>query len=217
MRFEVKDQLTEDDIQSGLRSFMNDALATQMMNTLTTSTFIVAFALILGASNFIIGLVAAIPLLAQLVQIPAIQLVETYRVRRAIYVYAATTSRVFLLGLVLIPFLAPFSSILIVLILILLLRAVFASISTCSWNSWMHDIVPQENLGDFFSKRMTIATILAIPLGLTTGFFIDYLNFMSPDIVLFGFSIIFLLGFFAGLIGVYFISKIAEQKIAIPS
>jgi hypothetical protein len=84
MKFELKDQLTNDDIQSDLRYFMKDALATQMMNTLTASTFIVAFALLLGASHFVIGLLAAIPLLAQLVQIPAIQLIETYRIRRAL-------------------------------------------------------------------------------------------------------------------------------------
>jgi len=217
MRFKVKDQLNDDDIQSGLRTFMKDALATQMMNTLTASTFIVAFALLLGASNFIIGLLASIPLLAQLIQIPAIQLVETYRIRRAIYVYAATTSRVFLLGLVIIPFIIPFSGAIIFLILVLLFRAVFAAVSTCSWNSWMHDIVPQESLGDFFSKRMALATILAIPLGLVSGFYIDYLSLVSPDTVLFGFSIIFLLGFCAGLIGVYFISKISEPKINPPS
>ena len=68
MRFEVKDVLSENDIQSGLRSFMKDALATKTMNSLTAPTLIVAFAILLGASNFAIGLLAAIPLLAQLVQ-----------------------------------------------------------------------------------------------------------------------------------------------------
>jgi MFS family permease len=216
MRFEVKEQLSDKDIESGLQYFMKDALATQMMNTLTAATFIVAFALLLGASNFIIGLLAAIPLLAQLVQIPAIYLVESHRTRRAIYVYAATTSRVFILGLAFIAFLAPFSGVLPLLIVVLLSRAVFAAISTCSWNSWMHDIVPQKNLGDFFSKRMTLATILAIPLGLISGFMIDYWTLLNPETVSIAFSIIFLFGFFAGLIGVYFISRIAEPKIKSP-
>jgi MFS family permease len=215
MRFEVKDQLSEEDKESGLNYFMKDALPTQMMNTLTTSTFIVVFALLLGASNFVIGLVAAIPLLAQLMQIPGIYLIETYRTRRAIYVYTATISRVFILGLVFIGLFAPLDIGLILLILVLLFQAVFASLSTCSWNSWMHDIVPQNILGDFFSKRMTLATMLALPLGLFSGLFIQYWFLLSSDTVLIGFSIIFLFGFFAGLIGVYFISKIAEPEMRI--
>ncbi|MFX1563508.1 MAG: MFS transporter [Promethearchaeota archaeon] len=215
MRFEIKDKLSEHDIESGLQYFMKDALATQTMTTLTTSTFLVAFALLLGASNFIIGLLAAIPFLTQLVQIPGIYLIEKYQTRRAIYVYAATASRVFILGLVFIAFLAPFFGVLILLILAQLFRATFAAISTCSWNSWMHDIVPKDRLGVFFSKRMTLATMLAIPLGLVSGIFIQYWDLVNPDTVLVAFAIIFLLGFFAGLLGVYLISSIAEPKMHI--
>jgi MFS family permease len=217
MRFEVKEKLSEAEVESGLGYFMKDALSTQMMTTLTSSTFIVAFALLVGASNLVIGLIAAIPLLAQVVQIPGIYLVESYRRRRAIYVYAATASRIFIFALAAIAFLAPFSGLLFFFVLALLLRAVFAAISSCSWNSWMHDLVPQDTLGDFFSQRMRLATLLAIPLGLLSGFFIDYWQLVNPDTILLAFSIIFLLGFIAGLIGVFFISRIAEPKMNLPS
>ncbi len=80
MRFTVKDTLTEEEIQSGLGAVIKDGLTTQTMVTLTGGVFLVAFALKLEASNTIIGLLAAIPPLAQLIQIPAIYLVETYRI-----------------------------------------------------------------------------------------------------------------------------------------
>lgn len=67
MRFTVKDTLTEEEIQSGLRAIIKDGLTTQTMLTLTGGVFLVAFALKLGASNTIIGLLAAIPPLAQLI------------------------------------------------------------------------------------------------------------------------------------------------------
>jgi hypothetical protein len=89
MRFAVKDTLTEDEIQVGLRNVIRDGLATRVMVTLTGGVFLVAFALKLGASNSMIGLLAAIPSLAQLIQIPSIYLVEKYRVRRAISVYTS--------------------------------------------------------------------------------------------------------------------------------
>lgn len=72
MRFAVKDTLTEEEIQSGLKNVIKDGLASQTMITLTGGVFLVAFALKLGASNQIIGLLAAIPPLAQLIQIPSI-------------------------------------------------------------------------------------------------------------------------------------------------
>jgi len=92
MRFAVKDTLTEEEIQSGLRNVIKDGLTSQTMGTLTGGVFLVAFALKLGASNTTIGLLAAIPPLAQLIQIPSIYLVEKYRVRRAITMYAAGSS-----------------------------------------------------------------------------------------------------------------------------
>ena len=63
MRFLVKDDLSEEDVQYGLRAVIKDGLASQAMVTLTGGVFLVAFALKLGASNTIIGLLAAIPAL----------------------------------------------------------------------------------------------------------------------------------------------------------
>jgi len=68
--FPVRDTLTEEEFQSGLRSVIKDGLASQTMVTLTGGVFLVAFALKLGASNLVIGLLAAIPPLTQLIQIP---------------------------------------------------------------------------------------------------------------------------------------------------
>ena len=51
MRFAVKDTLTEEEIQSGLRAVIKDGLTTQMMVTLTGGMFLVSFALKLGACN----------------------------------------------------------------------------------------------------------------------------------------------------------------------
>jgi MFS family permease len=144
MRFTVKYTLTEEEIQSGLRAVIKDGLTTQTLVTLTGGVFLVAFALKLGASNLVIGLLAAIPLLAQLIPIPAIYLIEKYRVRRAICTYATALSRVFWLLIALIPFLLSIEAGLTFLIIALLLYAVFGAVGSSSWNSWMRDIVPQD-------------------------------------------------------------------------
>jgi len=214
MRFAVKDTLTEEEIQSGLRGVIKDGLATQTMVTLTGGVFLVAFALKLGASNKVIGLLAAIPPLAQLVQILAIYLVEKLRVRLPIVVYATALSRVFWLVIALIPFLFSIEAGLSFFIVALALISAFASVGGCSWNSWMRDLVPQNRLGTFFSKRASLALRLGIPLSLIAGFYIDFWKKAFPDYELYGYSILFFLGFLAGMLGVYFISTIPEPRMA---
>ena len=104
MNFAVKETLTEQEIESGLRAVIRDGMASNAMATLTGGVFLVAFALQLGASNTLIGLLAAVPPLAQLVQIPSILLVERLRNRRAISVVASSMSRIIWLVIALIPF-----------------------------------------------------------------------------------------------------------------
>lgn len=214
MRSTVKDILTEEETRSGLRAVIKDGLATQTMMTLTGGVFLVAFALKLGASNTIIGLLAAIPPLTQLIQIPSIYLVEKIRKRRAITVYAAALSRIFWLLIALIPFLFSVETGLTFLIIAMMLHTGIGAIGGCSWNSWMRDLVPQDQLGAFFSKRMSLAVALSIPLSLAAGFYIDQWRKIFPDYELYGYSILFFLGFLAGLLGVRFISTIPEPPMA---
>src|SRR6185312_1087148 len=61
--------LTEDvrhESQRVLRLVLFDALASEAMGTLTTGVFLVGFAVALGADNFAIGVLAAVPFFAQL-------------------------------------------------------------------------------------------------------------------------------------------------------
>jgi MFS family permease len=216
MRFAVKDTLTEEEVQSGLRTIIKDGMASTSMATLTGGAFLVAFALKLGASNLVIGLLAAIPPLAQLLQIPSIYLVERIRNRRAISVSASSGSRVLWLFIALIPFLFPRKGGLNFLIGAILINAAFTAVSNCSWNSWMRDLVPQDRLGAFFSRRMSLSIGLGIVLSLAAAFTIDHWKRQFPQVELYGYSILFAAGFIAGMIGIYFLSTIPEPRMASP-
>jgi hypothetical protein len=80
------------------RLALYDALSHEAMGALTTGVFLVGFAVALGASNFAIGVLAAIPFLAQLLQIPAVVLIERWRPRRGVSVWPSAIGRIFLLG-----------------------------------------------------------------------------------------------------------------------
>lgn len=152
LRFEVKEQLTEEEIQSGLKAVIRDGLASQAMVTFTGGAFLVAFALKLDASNKLIGLLAAIPHLLALIQIPSIFLVERIRIRRAIVMFASLLSRNSWLLIAAIPFFFPHEAALFVLVIVILFNSTFGAISNCSWNSWMRDLIPQQQLGAFYSR-----------------------------------------------------------------
>jgi len=214
MAFEVKDSLTQEEVESGLRQVIKDGLTSQAMITLTGGAFLVAFALELGASNFVIGLLAAIPPLAQLIQLPSILLVQKLRNRRGIVVVSAFLSRIFWLLIALVPFLFSLRGGLMFFLVAMFFQAAFGAVSNASWNSWMRDLVPDDRLGSFFSKRMRLATGLAIVVSLIGAVYIDFWKEWVAGYELEGYSILFFIGFGVGMLGVYFISTIPEPRMA---
>jgi MFS family permease len=204
--------LSETEVRRGFRGVINDGVATSVMSTLTSSTFLTAFALSLGASEMVIGLLAMIPALANIIQLPTIYLIEKVRVRRSITILAAALSRSFWLVIAMIPMMVPLEIALPLVLLAMVPNSILGAIGGCSWNSWMHDLLPTKELGRFFSKRMLLSTASSIPLGLFAGFFITWWESIYPNMVLEGYSILFVGGFLAGLIGIICISKIPEPK-----
>jgi MFS family permease len=207
-----QESLNEADVEKGLKAVFNDGLASQAMVTMTGGVFLAAFALQLGAPNVIIGLLAAIPPLLQLVQLPSIFIVEKIQNRRAICVWTSILSRLPWLLVALSAFFLPPKWGLTVLIGSIVLFSGFGAISGCSWNSWMRDLVPQNRMGSFFSKRMQFSIGLGLILSLLAGFHLDWWKKLFPDYPVYGYSILFFIGFLAGIIGVFFISRIPEPK-----
>jgi MFS family permease len=210
--FEPKAGLTDAEVNAGLRSVVKDGIASQSMLTLTAGVFLIAFALKLGASNFMIGVLMAIPPLTQLVQIPAIYLIEKYRLRKTIAVYFAGLSRTFLLIIALIPFLFVSQTALILVIVALFVHTTLNAVLVCSWNSWMRDLIPIPLLGTFFSKRMSYSVVPAMILSLGAGLLLDFWEHHFQSNITHCYSLLFALGFAAGMIGSYFISTIPEPK-----
>jgi len=215
MNFVPKDALTEEEVDQGLRWVTKDGLASQAMVTLTGGVFLVGFALKLGAPNYVIGLLAALPPLADLLQLPAILLVERVRNRKLISVFSAALARSFWLLIALIPFLFSAKLGLVALLIAVFVRYAIVSFVSVGWNSWMRDLVPQGKLGTFFSRRMTLTTALALPLSLGAAFYLDKWKLAFPERELEGYSLLFALGFLAGIIGVYFIYRTPEQRMEI--
>ncbi len=210
--FATKESLTDEEVARGLKLVIGDGLATQAMVTLTGGIFLVAFALQLGASNTIIGLLAAIPPLAELLQIPAVYVVDRVQKRRLVVVVASLAARLLWIPIILIPFFLSPEQGLVVLITSIALYASFSAFSHCGWNSWMRDLIPQDRLGAFFSRRLTLSTALALVISLVAGFFIDLWEITFPDLAAYGYSVLFFLGFLAGLVGIVLLARTPEPR-----
>jgi len=212
MWFKAEDTLSEDQVQHALKYVIRDGVASQAMGILTGGAFLVAFAVKLGASNFVIGLLAAIGPLAQLLQLPSILIVEKIRNRRLITVVAAALSRFCWLIIALSPFIFPAKIAIAVLLILLAAVSAFGAVSGCSWNSWMRDLIPEKVMGSFFSRRMRISTGVGIALSILAAMYLDFWKKQFAEQELAGYSILFFLGFTAGVLGLFFLAKTPEIR-----
>ncbi|MDD1675149.1 MAG: MFS transporter [Methanomicrobiales archaeon] len=212
-----KASLSPEEVRQGLNRVIGDGVTTHALLTLTGGIFIVAFALQMGASNTIIGLLAAIPPLAALIQIPAIYLINRVRNRRLICVTTSLVSRTLWLGIAALPFFFLPGVTLPIFIVLLVVYMVISSVGQCSWSSWMRDLVPRERMGTFFSRRWSISMAVGIVLSLAAGYFIDLWGKSHPWSVIDGYSYIFIAGVLIGYVGVHFLATIPEPRMAEPN
>ena len=128
-----------------------DGIFAQMWVTVrTVGTFVTGLALALGASNFELGLIGALPVVAQLLQLFAAWWVERRGNRRFIVV-SSSLGRVLWIIPPLMLF-APFEPGTRLAIAILAMAVSFAMMAVCSnaWLNWMTDLIPASLRGRFF-------------------------------------------------------------------
>src|SRR5215213_5278072 len=180
MNLKPSETLSPKEINKGLNLVIKDGLTAEAMSALTGGTFLIALALQLGASNFQIGLLAALPTFTNIFQLLAIWLVQRYNNRRAIAVLSNILARFPLLVIGLLPFLFSTTTSIQVLIFLLFFHYFFGSLAGASWNSWMKDLVPEEKLGTYFSHRTRLTQTLNVVLSLFLALVLDYIKVHNP-------------------------------------
>ncbi|MFP4058034.1 MAG: MFS transporter [Candidatus Brocadiia bacterium] len=207
-----RESLEEGEVARGLRSLLFDGMASQAMGVLTSGAFLVAFALLLGASNKAIGLLAAIGPFAQALQIPAVFLVDRLRVRKAVVVLGSFLSRSAWVLIALVPFAVPEEYRLTVFLVALFAFFGLGAISTCAFSSWMRDLVPESTMGSYFAKRLAGAIAVGAGLSLLAGFGVDLYRQHFPEREIAVYSILFGLGTVFGMVGLWFLGRVPEPR-----
>lgn len=206
------DNLTDQQVESGLKYFVREGLAAEAMATFTGGTFLVAMAVLLHASNFQIGLLAALPALTNVFQLLSVWLVQQYRNRRAISVICSFLARVPLFIIGLMPLMFSIGTSMTVLLAVLFFHYFFTSVSGASWNSWFKDLVPEKILGRYTSGRSRLIQILNVTLSFAAAMLIDNIKSHLPQYELTTYAVMFVMGGTVGMLGVFFLSKTPEPK-----
>lgn len=167
-------------LADGKRLLVWDAAWASVTGAWSGGVVLVAFALSLGADPMTIGLLAAIPFMAQAAQLPTTLLVERLRRRKRIGVSTLTLARVVILALGFLPFLPVDTPRVGLLVAGQAVVAVLGSMAACAINSWFHQFLPAASLGAFFGRRLLVASVLACAATLAAGHLIDHAPFGDP-------------------------------------
>lgn len=124
------------------------------MVLLVTGALLPGRELALGASDFVIGLLASFAPIAQTAQIPAILVVEKVGLRKLLTVIFSAVSRLSLVAAALIPFFAPADWQVGLFIVFMVFFFLGGSFAGCSRNFLLKDFVPEETRGSILATRL---------------------------------------------------------------
>jgi MFS family permease len=197
----------------GIRAYQADGVCSQVRDALLSGPLLVGYALLLGASNTEVGLLAALSPATQVLQLPTVALIERWRRRKAICWWAALVGRTAALGVLVIPWAVPSGARVPALFGLLLVMAAFGTISGAAWNPWIRDFLPDEGRNRIVARRMTIATAVGAPHALGAGLANDRLRdvFGTPAEA---YNLVLGVGVLAGLLGLIPLGRIPEPAMA---
>jgi len=209
MQLRPVSSLSADDLAAAERSLVADSAWASLTGAWAGGVVLAAFAIALGAGPLAIGLLAAIPIAAQAAQLPAIALIERLRERKRLALVALGVSRLVLLAMAALPFVAERQQAILLLIAAQVVIAVFGSVSACAMNSWLHQLIAPDRLAPFFSRRLLWGTLTGGIGALLAGQWIDRAPMADR---LQAFAWVFAAGALASFVSTYFVARVPEPR-----
>jgi MFS family permease len=160
-------------VRRSLRASSAEGLFAELVAACAGPTVLVGWALHLGAPPLEVGLVAALPQLAQLFQLPGAWVTALLGRRRAA-LWAVALSRQALLPLAALPLLPVGDEAKrAVLLLAAGASAALGVVGNNAWTAWMGELVPAPLRGRYFGARTALCTAGGTVAGLGVGALLD--------------------------------------------
>ncbi|HYO56039.1 MFS transporter [Archangium sp.] len=160
-------------LRRSLRASVAEGVVAECVMACAGGAAITGWALYLGCGPFWVGLLGALPFLAQLMQLPGAWLTTRFGARRMALLTVALSRQAFL-PLVVLPFL-PVSPETKRGVLVAVAAAHHGLGILCNnaWVTWMGDLVPSRVRGRYFGRRTAISTLTGALATFTTGTLLD--------------------------------------------
>ena len=207
-------------LQTDLSLSVREGALNTIFATLIGGTFLVGFALELGATKTQIGLLAALPPLLNLVQILGSYFVTKVGSSKRVCVVSAALYRLVWLFIAFIPLMMFWTTAewgaVGILIAFLTVASLFASLSGVAWMTWITEMVPESVRGRFFGHRNMVASAVGMVASLVAAQFIDkwQSTHTTSSSRLFGFSILFGVGLAFGLWGLLGLRRVSDVSLS---
>src|SRR5919201_1819091 len=160
-------------LRASLDASVAEGAAAEVFGACAGGTILTGWALYLGASPFIIGLLGALRLAAQVMQIPDAWLTQRLGAKR-LAIIAIGASRLIWLPLVVLPFLhLSLPAGLAIFIAVIGIAAILGVVGSNAWTAWMSELVPGAIRGRFFSRRMVYLSVSGTLASLLAGLALD--------------------------------------------
>ena len=192
-------------VRQGLKNSILDGSFASIYANLTGTIFLPGFALLLGATPFQIGIIAALPFLGNLFQIFGSYLVVRLGNRKRFTVFNAAGSYFFWAIIVALGVLSLIFSFPIQFKWIIILLTLSYIAASSSGMSWMSDLVPEQLRGRYFGKRNMYVGLIGLTSAIIAGQVLDLF-----DKSLSGFYVIFVVAIFARAISVFFLNRVPD-------
>ena len=175
----------------------------------TGGAFLTGLALMLGANDFEIGLLAAIPFLSQMAQLFSAYAIDRTGKRKPITMWCIILGRQ--LWWLLLPLLFVSGNWrLEALLIIVIFSSILIMFATPGWLSWMAELVPDRIRGRYFGNRSAVIAISTISSVLLGGIILDKFRAINHELI--GFAIIIGAACLFALIAVILLGKLPDKS-----
>src|SRR5689334_7890716 len=199
-------------VRRGLRLSIIEGSLSNIHVNVCAGAFLTGFALMLGAGDFELGVIAALPFIGQLFQFVGAYLEERLGERRPMTVISCGISRSLWALLAALPFLTVLGTArLPVFLLVLAISQALIGITANAWTSWMSDLVPPRQRGRYFGMRNTICSITAMASSFLAGRALDQYRGTSAAPI--GYALIFGVATICAVAGVLVLRYQAEPPL----
>jgi MFS family permease len=165
-------------LRRGLVASTWEGAFAQAFLTLTSGVFLVKHALRLGASDAVLGLLAALPFLAQTLQLATAWWLERgIEGRRGFTAWTLLAARLLWIAPAAVAFAdARGPASLAAYLAVVAASALLATAGAHGWISWMTDLVPVRVRGRYFGIRGAVAAVVAVAVAAGGGAVLDALE-----------------------------------------